>query len=153
MLCATSVGAEIAPAEHRIVTEIQQLGCRAEVDLLMEQNPELTEGDMLDFLQKKVPSGDVFMDPMGRLVLSEANCPGGYKDGPPKPDDDIRAVLIEVVTANGCTMTEAKAEIELPKRGLEGDSTREMVRLMVEWGEAVLSNDSTLTLRTEGCAS
>jgi hypothetical protein len=87
------------------------------------------------------------------LVLSEANCPGGYKDGPPKPDDDIRAVLIEVVTANGCTMTEAKAEIELPKRGLERDSTSEMVRLMVEWGEAVLSDDSTLTLRTEGCAS
>jgi hypothetical protein len=155
MLCATSVGAEIAPAEHRIVTEIQQLGCRAEVYLLMEQNPELTEGDMLDFLQKKVPSGDVFVDPQGRLVLSEANCPGGYKDGPPKPDDDIRAVLIEVITAKGCKMTEAEAEVELPKRGLQKESTGDMVELMVEMGEARLEGDDdrTLVLLTQGCPS
>jgi hypothetical protein len=152
VLGASSALGEIAPVEVRVLEKVQGLGCRASLDDVAALSPEMNEYDLKDAIKTVVQAGTAFLDKEGSLVLTEASCPGGYADGPPKPGDDIRAVLIEAVTANDCRMTSSEADVALPKLGLEEDSTADMVMLMVEFGEALVDDGGqTLVLLTEGC--
>ena len=70
------------------------------------------------------------------------------------PTDAQREAFIAAVTANGCMMTEAEAEAQLPAAGIDRDTSGLIAEALIEEGLAEVSEDrSTLTLKTEGCAS
>ena len=69
------------------------------------------------------------------------------------PTEAQRAAYIETITANGCTMTQAEAEIALPAVGIDRDTSGLITDALLGEGLAEVSEDGLeLTLLTEGCA-
>jgi hypothetical protein len=70
------------------------------------------------------------------------------------PTEAQREAFIAAITANGCQMTEAEAEAQLPAAGIDRDSSGLITDALIAEGLAEVSEDGqTLTLKTEGCAS
>lgn len=70
------------------------------------------------------------------------------------PTEAQREAYIAAITANGCKMTEAEAETKLPAAGIDRDTSGLITDALIGEGLASISEDgTTLTLKTEGCAS
>ncbi|MDP3197891.1 hypothetical protein [Tabrizicola sp.] len=81
------------------------------------------------------------------LLASPALAEGG-------PTEAQRKAFIAAITANGCQMTEAEAEVQLPAAGIDRETSGLITDALLAQGLAEVNQDqSTLTLRTEGCAS
>jgi hypothetical protein len=81
------------------------------------------------------------------LLASPAMAEGG-------PTEAQREAFIAAVTANGCQMTEAEAETQLPPLGIDRDTSALISDALIAEGLAEVNEGLTaLTLKTEGCAS
>ena len=70
------------------------------------------------------------------------------------PTVEQRDAYIATITANGCKMTEAEAETKLPAAGVDRETSGLITEALIVEGLAEVSEDgTTLTLKTEGCAS
>ncbi len=86
------------------------------------------------------------------FALAFAAMPALAQDTPPA-GTDWKALLIETIEANGCSMTEEIAEKVLPPLGFEQGWTAEIVEGMIAHGVAVLDETTwSLTLKTEKCS-
>jgi hypothetical protein len=64
-----------------------------------------------------------------------------------------REAYIAAITANGCQMTNAEAEAQLPAAGINKDASKQITKTLVAEGLAELNADENmLILKTEGCA-
>lgn len=66
--------------------------------------------------------------------------------------EDQRAIFIDAIAANDCSMTEAEAEVLLPAVGIDRDLSGAIATHLLDRGEATLSEDNqTFTLAPELC--
>ncbi len=83
------------------------------------------------------------------LALAMLASPALAEGGPTEAE---REAFIAVVTANGCEMTEAEAEQQLPAAGIDRETSGLISDALLAEGLAELNADrSALTLKTEGC--
>ena len=70
------------------------------------------------------------------------------------PTEAQREAFIAAITANGCQMTEAEAEVQLPAAGIDRETSAMITDALLAEGLAEVNEDqTTLTLKTEGCES
>jgi hypothetical protein len=70
------------------------------------------------------------------------------------PTEAQREAFIAAITENGCQMTEAEAEVQLPAVGIDRDTSGLITDALIAEGLAEVDEDhSTLMLKTEGCES